>query len=189
MLSKGSATVLCWKSGFALVFTTWSQTSSVNSLLFSVPIGLVTTHICIYTHVSHFAFNCSLNLYFRLRQGLLQALLASSLSSKLLPTRQHQSLPLTIICRGICPLQRSIGNNVSCWSPVPSLALFLRYPAERWQSPFQISWPSEDWCFWWTWKHWILCPSATKESVFRGRGREKGRKEVRKGNGEQANVR
>lgn len=72
--------------------------------LFSVPIELVPTHTCICAHVSHFAFNFTLNLYFRFGQGLLHTLLASSLSSKLLPARQHQSLPLTLSCRGICPL-------------------------------------------------------------------------------------
>ena len=117
------------------------------TLLFSVPIGLVPTHTCIYTHVSHFAFNFTLNLYFRFRQELLHALLASSRFSKLLPARWHQSLPLTILCRGICPLQRSIENHVSCWSPVPGLALFFKYSAERWLSPSQISWASESQCF------------------------------------------
>jgi len=130
-----------------LLFTTWSQISSVNSLLFSVPIGLVPTHTWIYTHVSHFAFNFTLNLYFRFRQGLLDALLASSLSSEV--AAYEATVTPSSLCplQRVCPLQRSTGNHISCWSPVPILPIFLWYSAEQWPSTFQISWASESQCF------------------------------------------
>lgn len=131
------------------------------------------------TLVSYFAFSFTLNLYFRFRQRFLYAHLASSLSPKLLPTRWHQSIPAegSVLCR-------HPEIHVLCWSPVPSLALVFSYSAEQWLSPLQISWPAESMLFIGL-KHWVFLASATKRSLFRGRGRGEERKEI--GNGEQAN--
>lgn len=93
-----------------------------SALLFSVLTGLVLTHASIYTRVSHLAFDFTLNLYFRFRQGLLHSLLASSLSSKS-PSRKHQSflsLSLAEIHREICFMLES------CCCSCPVFQMFSR---------------------------------------------------------------
>lgn len=120
------------------------------------------------TLVSYFAFSFTLNLYFRFRQGFLYALLASSLSPKLLPTGWHWSIPAegSVQCR-------DPENHLPCWSPVPSLALVFRYAAEQWLSPSRSVGPAESMLFS-DLKHWVLFPSATKKvfSEEGGEGRE-----------------
>lgn len=134
--------------------------------------GVVSTHTCLL-----FCLQLHFKPVFQVQAGVLGCPSCFITLSKVLPTRWHQSIPAEgfVLCR-------DPENRVLCWSPIPSLTLVFRYSDNSDCPPCRSVGPAEARLFVYL-KHWVLFASATKLSLFRGWGREEGRKEM--GNGEQ----